>query len=358
MSTLVRYTRDGDEREIDLAKLSARDYELIKALHLNIDRGDRVLLCQQAPGDDDSAEMFVRHYRGRYWAVHFRNGSCTADHAIVPESDEHRRQKDYWQRAAEDAGYRASQEYRTGRGTILDVAIDGPHRTGIEVQHSAIESTLVKSRTTKSFGAGWLPVWFLDSDSTPPWFYEVPALGCNDVPWSTLPERGAATAVGPRKMVPTRCTIGNYGSGCPTGGRSKRTRPKRPCGHLHPKPELRHGLTVDDVARMIPAGELVAMRDLLGDVRLISGTDLELYQEMTGLSGEYQPGDRHRRRGRSAPRTAECVNTGHRSATTGMCAKCGLRPRGQGDVLCETCWLMISGRTAAEHYIDLPAQRS
>ena len=36
-----------------------------------------------------------------------------------------------------------TQEHRTGRGTILDVAIDGPYQPGIEVQRSAIEPTLV-----------------------------------------------------------------------------------------------------------------------------------------------------------------------------------------------------------------------
>lgn len=87
------------------------------------------------------------------------------------ESSEHRRQKDYWQRAAEDAGYRTSQEVRTGAGMILDVAIDAHAERGIEVQHSDLQSRLVKSWTTRSFRAGWLSVWFLDSDRTPPWFH-------------------------------------------------------------------------------------------------------------------------------------------------------------------------------------------
>jgi hypothetical protein len=58
-------------------------------------------------------------------------------HAIALESDEHRRQKDYWCRAAEDAGYRVSTEFHTGGGTILDVAIDGPRQTGVEIQPAA-----------------------------------------------------------------------------------------------------------------------------------------------------------------------------------------------------------------------------
>ncbi|MFE0023816.1 hypothetical protein [Amycolatopsis sp. NPDC059021] len=359
MSTLVRYNHDGNERELDLAELSPADYDLIKALHLQIDRGDRVLLCQQAPGDDDGAEMFVKLYRGRYWAVHFRGSGCTQKHEIKSESDEHRRQKDYWYRAAEDAGYQATKEYNTGRSTVLDVAIDGPYRTGIEVQRSAIEPRQVKSRTTRSFGAGWLPVWFLDSDRKPPWFYEVPTLGCNDLPWSSLPPRRAAPALGPRRMIPTRCTISDYNTcptaGRPTTGRTKRRRSKGACGRLHPKPEPWPGLTVDDVAAMLPAGELVAMRDLLGDVRLISPADLELFQDMTELSGEYRPGTATRLRGRPAPRTTECANTGHRRVhAVRQCAKCGLRPPGPGGILCETCCLMIQGRTAHDIYAQLP----
>ncbi|WP_037305572.1 hypothetical protein [Amycolatopsis orientalis] len=355
MSTLVRYSKDGDDRLIDLAELNPIDYELIKGLRGEINRGDRILLCQQALADDEGAEMFVRLRGGRYWAAHFPGSGCAGQHEIARESDEHRWQKEYWQRAAEDAGYRVTQEYRTGRGTVLDVAIDGPYRTGIEVQRSAIELSLVKARTTKSFGAGWLPVWFLDSDRTPPWFYAVPSLGCNDVRWSTLPERRAATAIGPRTMTPTRCTVSSFGGRCPAGGRAKRTRPKRPCGQWHPEPQPRGGLTVDDVAGMLPSAELVAMRDLLGDVRLVAPKDLKLFQEMTGLTGEYWPGSSRRARGRPAPRTIECASTGHRRGPApARCWKCGLRPCGEGGVLCGSCRLMIEGRTASDYYAMLP----
>ncbi len=234
MSTLVRYMRAGEDRLLDLATLTPEDLTLIEGLRGAIDRGDRVLLCQQAPENDDGAEMFVRLRGGRFWAVHFPGSSCKEQHAIGGESDEHRRQKEYWQRAAEDAGYRVLTEHPTGRGTVLDVAIDGPYRTGIEVQHSAIEPGLVKTRTTKSFGAGWLPVWFLDSDGTPPWFSAVPFLRCNNVPWNTVPEWGSATAIGPRAMVRTKCTISAFDGRCPLGSRSRRARPKRPCGQWHP----------------------------------------------------------------------------------------------------------------------------
>jgi hypothetical protein len=101
-----------------------------------------------------------------------------------------------WCRAAEDAGYRVSTEFHTGGGTILDVAIDGPRQTGVEIQHSYVKSGVVKACTTKSFRIGWLPVWFLDTDTRPPWFHQVPALNCNRLTWSSLPPPRAATALG------------------------------------------------------------------------------------------------------------------------------------------------------------------
>jgi hypothetical protein len=147
MSTLVLYTPQN--RLLDLAMLTERDFALISSLQYKIKRGDRILLCQQASLEDEAAEMFVRLKHGHYTAVHFRGSECTQTHEISVESPGHRRQKDYWQRAAEEAGYRTSQEVRTGAGTILDVAIDGPRRTGIEVQHSDLQFRLAKSRTTR-----------------------------------------------------------------------------------------------------------------------------------------------------------------------------------------------------------------
>lgn len=263
MSTFVHYVRE--QRLLDLTQLNERDFILISSMYGQIHRGDRILLCEQTlSGDGEGSEMYVRKRNGRYFAAHFPGSTCTQEHEIAQESDEHRRQKDYWQRAAEYAGYQATQELRTGNGTILDVAIDGPRRTGIEVQHSALPTNVAKSRSTRSFRAGWLPVWFLDSDHTPPWFHKVPAVNCNvRLPWSeSLPPRRSATALGPSKFVALPCTAGNFGT-CPS---STPKRPKRPCSRYHPHRQPWFGLTVDDIATMIPGEELLPMRDLKGDV--------------------------------------------------------------------------------------------
>ncbi|MFI0470179.1 hypothetical protein ACH347_39445 [Saccharopolyspora sp. 5N102] len=311
MSTLVRYT--PEDRDLDLANLSSRDYTLICSLHGTIARGQRTLICLQASRDeDDAAEMFIRMHNGRYWAAHF-TGSGHGSHTIAVESDEHRRQKDYWRRAATDAGYQASTEFHTGGGTILDVAIAGPRRTGVEIQRSYSKASSVKSRTTKSYKSGWLPVWFLDTDTRPPWFHHVPAVNCNRISWGELPPRRAATALGLTKFSPLKCTAGAFNT-CPDGY-------KRPCGRWHPKREPWRGLTVDDVAAMAPAEQIVPMRESSGHVRLIPPESLVLYRELTGLAGDYTPGQ-HGPPAKTPTRSAECANPVHERQEPKRCA-CG-----------------------------------
>lgn len=335
MSTFVLHTPTN--RVLNLAQLSEQDFILISSMRGQIRNGDRTLVCQEATaGDIEGTEMYIKQRNGRYFAAHFPGSVCVQDHEIAKESDEHRRQKDYWQRAAEDAGYPTSQEHRTGNGTILDVAIDGPRRTGIEVQHSTLDPRLARSRSTRSFRAGWLPVWFLDSDHTPAWFHAVPAVNCNvQLPWkTTLPPRRSATALGPSTFVARPCTASNFGT-CPT---STRKRPKRPCGKHHPYRQPWYGLTVDDVAAMVPAEQIVPMLDLRGNVHLVDPDNLTLYEELTGSPADYSPTTSNTARRKSST-TSKCANPVHTQVTTAgpTCAKCGRRPAGPGRVLCPTC---------------------
>ncbi len=345
MSTFVHYT--PEQRSIDLAELAERDFILISSMYGQIRRGDRTLLCEQTlTADGDGSEMYVKQRNGRFYAAHFPGSSCTQEHEIVRESDEHRRQKDYWQRAAEFAGYEAVQELRTGNGTTLDVAIEGPRRTGIEVQHSSLRTNLAKSRSTRSFRAGWLPVWFLDSDHTPPWFHAVPAVNCNiRLPWSeSLPPRRSATALGPSRFVAVRCTARNVGT-CPTGTPK---RPRRPCGKHHPHRQPWYGLTVDDVAAMVPGEHIVPMRDLKGNVHLVDHENLRLFQEITGLSGAYHPSGSERRP-RQAPTSSHCRSHPDDLSLSGSgpnCSKCDRAPAGPGGVLCLACRMSLETKLA------------
>ncbi|MGW4589504.1 hypothetical protein [Amycolatopsis thermoflava] len=346
MSTFVLFTHEN--RLLDLAKLNERDYTLISSMHGQISRGDRVLLCQQAPGDGEGAEMFVKRRNDRYFAAHFPGSRCAEVHAIERESDEHRRQKDYWQRAAEDAGYRVSQEYRTGAGTVLDVAIEGPRPTGVEVQHSALPTRQAKARTTRSFRAGWLPVWFLDSDHTPPWFHKVPTLGCNEMPWSSMPPRRSATALGASKFVAEVCNLHNFGGVCPAG---TPRRPKRPCGSYHPKRQPWFGLTVDDVAELLPAEKIVPLRVGRGEVHLVDLETRALYQELTGESGDYSPAG-SQGRGKPALTSTYCANPVHDQVLPEgpLCFKCGRNAVGSGGVLCTGCLTQLQNRPARSYY--------
>jgi hypothetical protein len=302
LTTYVRY--GPEDRVIDLASLSAADYELITSLHCNIRSGEQVLVCLQRTAGN--GEMHIIKRGANYFAAHFAGGAH-GRHAVALESDEHKRQKEYWHRAAEDAGYEVAREVGSGNGTILDVAIDGPVKTGIEVQHSKIETPKVKARTTKSYRAGYTTVWFSDQDKNPPWFHLVPSLGCNRLPWhETLPPPRAATATGLRQIEAVRCVVGAF-TRCPEGN-------QRPCGKYHPKPTPWLGLTIDDVARLVPAGEAIPLIGKSDLVYLVSPASADLYRELSGRSGSYEPGGKPKpKKSSSVPKV--CVNPVHEELT-------------------------------------------
>lgn len=298
MTTYVRY--GPEDRTINLASLSAADYGLIASLHGAIRSGDGILVCLQRTAGN--GEMHIVKRGENYWAAHFAGGAH-GGHVVALESDEHKRQKEYWRRAAEDAGYEVENEVRSGNGTILDVGIDGPVRTGIEIQHSPITAPLVKTRTTKSFRAGYTTVWFSDWAKNPPWFHRVPSLGCNRLPWhEELPSRRAATATGLRCIEAVKCVVGAFPK-CPEGA-------WRPCGQYHPRPTPWLGLTVDDVAQMVPAGEAVPLAGKGDLVYLVPPSSVDRYRELSGRPGVYEPG------GKPKPKTSSrapkaCVSPAH-----------------------------------------------
>ncbi|HUY48641.1 MAG TPA: hypothetical protein VMV92_23465 [Streptosporangiaceae bacterium] len=214
---------------------------------------------------------------------------------MVLETIEHRRQKEYWARAAADGGLTAALEVAVRGAGVMDVAITGGAvDTDIEVQHTAIPAAPVKTRTTRYARAGYLPVWFNDAGAWPPWLAEVPAIGCNPMPWDTaMPRRRQVTATGLGVLRVVRCDITQFGGHCPDTG-------ARPCGRYHPAVTGgRTGLTVDDVAAMLPAGQLVPLRYRTGTAFLVSPEDFRTYLEMTGGQGHWPPGGKTAR----GPRT-------------------------------------------------------
>lgn len=219
-------------------------------------------------------------------------------------TDEHRRQQEYWAEAGSRAGWSADTEVSTGNGTRLDVAISGLVRVGIEVQHSGITPRAVKARTTKSYRAGWTSLWSSDSEQRPKWVDTVPTLRAA-ANWAERPPQGTATAIGPRTVSVGRCEPGQLGPGC-----------KRPCRRLHrPYFELIRGLTVDDVAARMPAGDLVPLQYRPGYIYLTPPDDLARYVEMTGRDAAWTPGSFNERRSREARRgiDATCQSGKHDS---------------------------------------------
>lgn len=306
MTSLVRYVPDG--RILNLSALRPEDFHLIASLRGTITRKSGLILECLSPGGDPA--MYVRKDKdGRYWACHFPGGAH-GSHPVVPETDEHRRQKDYHVRAAEAAGWTAEPEFSTGQ-TKLDVRISGgPVPTGIEVQHSDITAALAKSRTTKSYRAGYTVAWFNDRGSRPSFLKEVPAYGCNPQPWrDRLPEAGSATATGLVRIKAVRCEIGAF-ERCPEGY-------TRPCGKFHPKPEPWRGLKVDDVVAKIPAAEIVPMEERTG-IYLTSPDSLARHQDLTGGSGRWLPGGERREQPPDQRRTVLCENPNHDSTDSAI----------------------------------------
>lgn len=277
MGTYVLYAPEN--RELDLTELSSADYALVTGLHGQLAHGDRVLQCLDSPFDSD--DLYVTRRDGEYVAEHFVEHSH-GRHRVARESDEHLWQKEYWFRAAQDSGHTAARSFRTGTGTVLDVAIKGDQRTGVDIQRSNISPKRAVNRTLKSYRAGWLSVWFADSDRSPRWLHHVPSVRCNPMRWDHLLARGEARVAGLRVIKPLECTVGAF-NGCPAGAGNA-------CRRFHPKFLPWHQMTVDDLAAMVPDDQVVPLQTEKGHVFLVPPSSQKLYYELTGVPGTYIPG--------------------------------------------------------------------
>ncbi|MEU4803909.1 hypothetical protein [Actinosynnema sp. NPDC023587] len=304
--TRVRFV-PGD-REVDLDRLSASDYAAITALRGTVRRGDRVLLCVDQPDHD---EMFVREVGGRYFASHFAGGGHGA-HEIRPEPDEHKRQREYWQRAGDDAEFRSDSSLRTSAGNLLDIAIHGPTRTGVAVSRPRVTAAAARRSTGRSHRAGWLSLWFTAADRDPRWLHRVPSVGCNHIAWDDLPPRGSAVATGLRKVGVARCTVHDFPV-CPEGNRNH-------CGKEHPTLVPWPGVTLDHVAYLVPSGRAVPLVTVKDRIFLVPPEGLGFYESVTGRPARYLP----EKVSHSALRCVECDTALH-----------WIRP---GRVRCERCF--------------------
>jgi hypothetical protein len=287
MTTLVRYTPEN--RVLDLSSLLLSDYQLITRLHGTIKDGQDTLVCLRPPG----GAMHVVCRGGKYFAAHFAGGAH-GPHTITLETDEHRRQKDYWVQAAESAGLHAETEVAlsTGERGTMDVVITGSRvDTDIECQRKKPapghrDHQSVPQRTAKYCRAGLLPIWFNGRGiSIPMWLAKVPALGCSYNRWETaMPRPRSALATGFGDFGEFRCIAG-FGGRCPdTGGHA--------CRNIHPRVIAgRAGLPGEEVAALVPAGEIVPVQNWNGNVFLVRRAERDRFLEMTdGRHGWWELG--------------------------------------------------------------------
>ena len=249
--------------------------------------------------------LFLKKVDGQWWAYHYERGACRPERLPSPMSDEHKRQTEYWARAAQDAGWQVELEHSLSTGTRPDALIRGPITTGVEVQRYAMTAARAVERTAKAESAGRHRRLVQRPGGSPRWGWRVPTvlpreLGidrpADDHDWATLPARRAVAAAGLRVLRTVKCAVGNIDR-CPYE--------RNWCGRHHPRP-ARGGLAVDDVAAKLPAGDIVPLRfwgvTMPGPRRrrdaifLVSPADFDLYEDLTGWSGSvlYRPQDENR----------------------------------------------------------------
>jgi hypothetical protein len=234
MSTRTYY--HPRETAVDLAAVPSWLYNEIVSLHGHIPHppAPPVLTCL---GNGEPMYL-VRSQSGRYFARHYPGSSTDGHvHPISTMSDEHRRQTEYAERAARHHGLDTSREKSTGNGTRLDLAISGTVNVGVEIQRSALSRTAAKSRTMRSFDAGWPTAWISDSETDPDWADHVPTA------WLTTRDRWGEKLPSPNSVF---VAIGEFtrerDRNTKTGWRYKR----------EPRAVL-----LDELAILMPAGEII-----------------------------------------------------------------------------------------------------
>lgn len=265
-----------DLSEPDLGHPGGR--KILEAHYHDCHRVEPVFECVQHRGSTNPG-LYLKKIAGLWWAVHFDSGPCQSRRIPAPMSDEHKRQAEYWVRAAEDAGWSAETEHSLPTGTRPDVLIRGTVLTGIEIQRSAMTRVSAVKRTIKAAKAGVSDVWFTDRENYPDWAFRVPTVGQQPYAWRYLPPRRAILANGFREFTAIRCTAGNLPR-CLNGYGW--------CGRYHPQAEPRV-VPIDEIASRFPAGDIVALRigamsGLKGGVYLFSAESAALYAELTGKS--------------------------------------------------------------------------
>jgi hypothetical protein len=245
------------------------------------------LVCTQS----HAGQMYLKVVDGELWAAHYPgqgDGECSV--RIGPESDSHRHIKDYAARALEAGGYTVQPEFSTGyKITRLDLAVQAPNRFGVEAQVTPLAAKDAKSRTTKSFKAGWPALWIPGTETIGNTLAgAVPVLRYNErqIDWEPgVPAKGTATALGLRHVTREKCTAYSRWKVCPETGRGNY------CDRWHPwLDDVIPGWTVDDALVGLAGGVLSLLQTGTGRVHLVATEDVPTYVELTGHDGAFTPG--------------------------------------------------------------------
>ena len=314
-------------RWFDLAERQPADLiRFLAGLHDDLPHSEHGLTCLTAGGDQ--RVYVVRCAGGGYSVRHYPGSGHHGDHRVIPESDEHRRGKDYSLRALESAGIPGGTEIRSDNGTKSDVAAFGTVAIAAEIQTSYIRAPDVKRRDTRARRAtaiitpgfarplpsGLQPIWAQLHSGNAGWLYQVPSVQSTisyRVWGEHLPAPGTVGALGVRRIEAEPCRPGSRWPQCPRTGRMW-------CDSWHPivsapdSDEKRDRHTIDDVYVMAARSLLQPLRYHTGAVYLVTPEDAARYEELGGR-GEYAAGRAGDRA--SARRLGPCGYRGHTPGT-------------------------------------------
>jgi hypothetical protein len=266
---------DGEE----LDALHEPGKSILWKLYLDGPRKRPPLTCSQP----HRGAMYLQLRKERLWAIH-KPGQGDVECSVQigePEGPAHQHLKEYSARAAEAAGFTVATEQWTGNGTRADVYVQAPFSFSVEAQISPIQAAVVTKRTKKSTAAGVPPVWVATQDRVFPF---APNIGFNrEMDWEPgVPPRGTVTALHMKHIVAEHCTAAGEIQRCPN-------RRSGFCGGYHPHYEALRGWTLDDAIAGVGAGALIFLQDRKGNVRVVPDEDVNLYRELTGHDGVFDP---------------------------------------------------------------------
>lgn len=340
MKDLVRYLPEGIV--LDLAEPGyghPRGPALVAELLGNCSRANPVLVCETHGSPVWLQRRPIR--RGQrevqVWACHFDGLRCRP--AAGGMSDEHKRQTEYVVRAAERAGLRTATEVRLAHGSIrADAVIYGTSSVAVEVQRSGLTATSAVARTRKATEAGMaMSLWLTGRQTPPAWFFRVPSVGMNELPWDVVPAAHSATATtGLRVITAARCRFPDF-SRCPATGRAV-------CGRWHPRHDPWLGRTVDEVASLAPEGGVVPVRfaSKFNPILLVSPESRRVYEELTERPTSLALREQAEQPVRPSNQRVECVSPQRVYPSCTRCSHPLWAPQSQALGLCAKCQLQAS----------------